>query len=554
VCYFSNRHTPILDGLLNVVNLGIILGIIILILKNMILFKKLFSLTFSFILFFMLMPYAQAETLAERLSGKILLQVEDNGEAWYVNPDNKERYFLGRPANAFQLMRDLSLGISNKDYDAWQGTAPARLKGKIVLKVEDLGKAYYISPEDSKLHYLGRPADAFQVMREQGLGITNLSLGTVPVASGYDISDTIISTPNIPVPPAPPAPPTPPEVPVEETCVASGEESDNCEDGIDNDCDELIDMDDDDCVVEGTEVSGKIETDTTWTLANSPYLVIDSIEIVKNKTLTIEPGVEIKIYKSDGIADLGGISFIVSGTIKAEGTEEKTIKFSGKKSAGEKGDWGAIEVVNGGRLEFNHVIIKDANTGIFAVNGANTVVYNSLIENNKTGLYINSSATIEYNTINNNNTGVIMANKTESARDNGDYKNFNWLLNFNRNTVSENTGTEIDSAGIKFIDINSSAYQFNVEYNNVSANTNGLVYVDTSIYSGMNVQNNNIVDSLEYAVYLNTTGADVIVENNWWGNDVTTNIDEMIYDYFDVATNLAQVDYRPYKLVAVDVN
>ncbi len=51
--------------------------------------------------------------LADRLSGKILLQVEDNGEAWYVNPENKQRYFLGRPEDAFQVMRTLGLGISN---------------------------------------------------------------------------------------------------------------------------------------------------------------------------------------------------------------------------------------------------------------------------------------------------------------------------------------------------------------------------------------------------------------------------------------------------------
>lgn len=54
----------------------------------------------------------QAQSLAQTLSGKILLQVEENGEAWYVFPDTNERYFLGRPADAFRVMRDLGLGIS----------------------------------------------------------------------------------------------------------------------------------------------------------------------------------------------------------------------------------------------------------------------------------------------------------------------------------------------------------------------------------------------------------------------------------------------------------
>jgi len=38
--------------------------------------------------------------------GKILLQVEANGEAWYVAGDGK-RYFLGLPANAFKAMRSI---------------------------------------------------------------------------------------------------------------------------------------------------------------------------------------------------------------------------------------------------------------------------------------------------------------------------------------------------------------------------------------------------------------------------------------------------------------
>lgn len=43
---------------------------------------------------------------ASSQKGKILLQVENNGEAWYVGQDAK-RYFLGSPADAFKIMRNL---------------------------------------------------------------------------------------------------------------------------------------------------------------------------------------------------------------------------------------------------------------------------------------------------------------------------------------------------------------------------------------------------------------------------------------------------------------
>lgn len=53
--------------------------------------------------------------LAEKLSGYLLLRTEAKGEAWYVNPKNLKRYYLGRPADAFEVMKKLSTGISDAD-------------------------------------------------------------------------------------------------------------------------------------------------------------------------------------------------------------------------------------------------------------------------------------------------------------------------------------------------------------------------------------------------------------------------------------------------------
>ena len=44
---------------------------------------------------------------ANQMKGKIILQVEQNGEAWYVNPGDGKKYFLGRPADAFKVMRNI---------------------------------------------------------------------------------------------------------------------------------------------------------------------------------------------------------------------------------------------------------------------------------------------------------------------------------------------------------------------------------------------------------------------------------------------------------------
>jgi len=118
------------------------------------------------------------------LKGRILLQVEDKGQAWYVNPDNNRRYYLGRPTDAFNLMKRVGIGISNQDFSALESspTAWRRLAGKILLKVEDSGRAYYFDPVTLKLHYLGRPTDAYNIIRSLGLGISNHNLTTIGVS------------------------------------------------------------------------------------------------------------------------------------------------------------------------------------------------------------------------------------------------------------------------------------------------------------------------------------------------------------------------------------
>lgn len=129
-----------------------------------------------------------ASDLAERVSGYILLDVEQDGEAWYVHPDTSSRYYLRRPADAFQIMRQKSLGITNADLariptdtDAFEGDMALRerLSGKILLQVEENGEAWYVYPGDLKRYYMGRPWDAFQLMRFLSLGITHANLQEV---------------------------------------------------------------------------------------------------------------------------------------------------------------------------------------------------------------------------------------------------------------------------------------------------------------------------------------------------------------------------------------
>lgn len=180
-----------------------------------------------------------SESLAKRLSGYILLQVQDKGQAWYVSPQDEKRYYLANGGDAFQIMRQTGVGITNTDLakipigvdprlsgndsdgdllpdglETAIGTNPNssdsdgdgfldgqevesgynplgagklsynlafanKQKGKILLQVQSHGEAWYINPKDGKRYYLGNGDMAFQIMRYLSLGISNSNLETI---------------------------------------------------------------------------------------------------------------------------------------------------------------------------------------------------------------------------------------------------------------------------------------------------------------------------------------------------------------------------------------
>lgn len=153
-------------------------------------FSPLFVLC-MIVIFLPLSPLkATSQSLLKRVSGYVLIQVEQHKEAWYVNPVDNQRYFLGSPADVFKIMSQLGLGISNKDLAQIPTSGEKavcdcglanRLKGRIVLQVEEHGEAWYIYPETGVRYYLGRPADAFQLLYNLGMAISDDELSLIEV-------------------------------------------------------------------------------------------------------------------------------------------------------------------------------------------------------------------------------------------------------------------------------------------------------------------------------------------------------------------------------------
>jgi hypothetical protein len=126
---------------------------------------------------------------ATSLSGRFLLQVQAKGQAWYLNPVNHHRYLITNNIAGLAVLRNLGLGASNKDWRTWQSAAPHRLAGRFLIKVQDKGQLYYLSPVNFKLYSLANAQDLVQLIKQQGLGISNQNLQHWPIGTS---SQTLI--------------------------------------------------------------------------------------------------------------------------------------------------------------------------------------------------------------------------------------------------------------------------------------------------------------------------------------------------------------------------
>ncbi len=107
-----------------------------------------------------------------------------------------------------------------------------------------------------------------------------------------------------------------------------------------------------------TNVSGGIYTNTTWTLANSPYFVTGDVVLFPGFSLTIEPGVEVRF--SDG-------KFLeIRGDMIANGTVTDSIVFTSIQSKPDSLDWYGIKVMNtvGGSINLSYAVVKYSEEGV----------------------------------------------------------------------------------------------------------------------------------------------------------------------------------------------
>jgi len=346
-----------------------------------------------------------------------------------------------------------------------------------------------------------------------------------------------------------------------------------------------------------TNVSGRISTNTTWTLANSPYIVVDDVVVEMNISLTIEPGVVVKF--------IDGTNLIIDGALIAQGNSTHKITFTSNSITLRPGNWGTIQFRDTSIDEaciIDWAIIEYASAGITIYNSSpkisnstlqlNTVgfksesgsysaarIYNSIIFNNTYGVsgsfgyyYYYPRSEIVHSLISNNTYGVqpsggylTIQESTISNNTYGIWSSWSTLRILGSNITHNTHGIAADSATISKSIISENGkgispkwYQmpgyppwyeqgtFSISYSTITANKeNGIISnsYGTSTVHFSNIYGNTPYDVSNLAPY--DRNADVNATNNWWGTTDTTEIDQHIYDYYD-DYNLRKVFYQPF--------
>ena len=308
-----------------------------------------------------------------------------------------------------------------------------------------------------------------------------------------------------------------------------------------------------------TAVSGTISSDTTWSLVNSPYHIVDDVTVASGTTLTIEAGVVVKF--NDRVNDGSWWQYkklIIDGTLNLLGTSGNEVVFTsshddayggdsngdGSASAPSAGNWAYVKINNasstihhaifryGGIGRIYHPAIPDIyyDTEMLWINGCSPTVTDCTFE------YAYEKALYYYADQSYDSSPQI----TNNAFWNCPYGIYYYgAVNFD--SAPEIEGNYIRYCNQAGIYLYKTSPETVLSYNDILNNTNGV----TCSSSFANILNNNIYGNSSYGVQNSTSSIIIAASNNWWGYSTgpshagnPSGTGDAVSDY---------VDYSPWK-------
>jgi hypothetical protein len=330
-----------------------------------------------------------------------------------------------------------------------------------------------------------------------------------------------------------------------------------------------------------------INTNTTWTKANSPFVITGHVIITSGATLTIESGTTVNLA-GDYIPG-EPLSLTVEGTLNAQGTSSDPIVMNGlikftKTSSNwdkETGTGSILEnvvlsgsiVVDGSspkiaHSQFTHLSVYDGSPLItgntleeISLFRGSPVISNNVVDmidssppvqtvgspiiiNNviEMGLSLNvTSAVVSNNIINDmfhfvgHESSATISNNYITIPSREDKKTYAPYTYDSRALWLQGENSQINITGNV---IRNSCY-------GIESSMKGSIVIEKNLlfnctcgimaYTGMTVENNNFVDCELYTLYVFSQD-DVMAANNWWGTTDTQVINEKLKVTVDSGT------------------
>jgi hypothetical protein len=261
-----------------------------------------------------------------------------------------------------------------------------------------------------------------------------------------------------------------------------------------------------------TNVSGGIYSNTTWTKANSPYIVTDTVVVFPGVTLTIEPGVVVKFDDKMRIE-------VRQGSLIAQGTAMDSITFTSNSVSPGISSWAGIYFnMCANSVYLNYVNYKYSANGIYnndyngivSITDSITIKHCKFYDNTNTVIY--DYLSMDSSLIANNQYGVTAFGNTLV-----DSCFFTHNINYG---VSAKLGNSEIISNCSFVNNTNCAI---LEGNCIMANCNvinntGTAIADCGTIVNCNIQNNGIgVQSTNLIENCHVLKNQVGISFDWFG-------------------------------------